>query len=99
MPSISKNTTDYAEIPEIPGYENLTQNNQVKCYENDAENRVHGISYFSLKPEVMETIRDHIQSTVSLTSHITLTTTSLKYYTSASLMPVVREASRGIGKC
>ena len=68
-----QNTTVYDEIPE---YEELKQNKEEKCYEN---NEMVEKIYVTLKPIVMETIRDHIQSTVSLTSHVTLTNLSLQY--------------------
>ena len=68
-----QNTTIYDEIPE---YEELKQNKEEKCYEN---NEMVEKIYVTLKPIVMETIRDHIQSTVSLTSHVTLTNLSLQY--------------------
>ena len=68
-----QNITVYDEIPE---YEELKQSKEAKHYEN---NEVVEKIYVSLKLLVMETIRDHIQSTVSLTSHVTLTTISLQY--------------------
>ena len=59
-PPISESTTVYDEIHE---YEDLEQNGEEKHYEN---NEVVDKIYVSLKPVVMEKIRDHIQSTVSL---------------------------------
>ena len=59
-PPICESTTDYDEIHE---YEDLKQNREETQYENK---EVMDKIYVSLKPVVMETIRDHMQSTVSL---------------------------------
>ena len=55
-----QSTTIYDEIPE---YEELKQNKEEKTYVN---NDVVDKSYVSLKPVVMETVRNHLQSTVSV---------------------------------
>ena len=60
MPPIPESTTDYEDIHE---YEDLKQNKDGKRYEN---NEVVDKIYVSLKPKVMETIRDHITSNVSV---------------------------------
>ena len=66
-----QNTNVYEEIRE---YEELKQDEGQKCYQNkEVVNKI----YVSLKPMVMERIRDHIRSSVSLTNNITLTTISL----------------------
>ena len=70
-----QNITVYDEISE---YEELKQNKQEKHYEN---NEVVEKIYVSLKPVVMETIRDHIQSTVSVLCQPSVLTNSLLTYT------------------
>ena len=57
---ISESTIVYDKIHK---YEDLEQNKDEKRYVN---NEVVDKIYVSLKPMVMEKIRDHIQSTVSL---------------------------------
>ena len=59
-----QNTNIYDEIPE---YEELKENKVEKRYEN---NDVVDKMYVSLKPLVMETIRDHMQNAVSLLCQI-----------------------------
>ena len=56
---ISDSTTDYEEIHE---YEGLKENKKDKRYQN--HEHIDKI-YVSLKPIVMEKIRDHMQSNVS----------------------------------
>ena len=60
VPSIRESTTDYDEIQE---YEDLKQTKEEKSYEN---NEVVEKVCVSLKPMVMETIRDHMRSIVSV---------------------------------
>ena len=69
VPPIPESTTDYEEIHE---YEVLKQNKDSKLYQN---NEVVDKICISLKPEVMETIRDHMRSNVSVlfTGHAPLT--------------------------
>ena len=71
-----QNTAVYDEIPE---YEQLKQNKQEKHYEN---NEVVEKIYVSLKLLVMETIRDHIQSTVSVLLQPNILIKSLLIYAS-----------------
>ena len=59
-PIIPESTIVYDEIHD---YEELKQEKEEKRYENK---EVVDKIYVSLKPVVMETIRDHIQSTVSV---------------------------------
>ena len=63
-PTTHENTAVYDEISE---YEELKQDKQEKQYENS---EVVGKDYVSLKPRVMETMRDHMQSAVSMSSHV-----------------------------
>ena len=69
-----QNTTVYDEIPE---YEELKQNKEDKHYEN---NEVVEKIYVSLKPVVMETIRNHMQTTVSVPCQPNILTNSLLTY-------------------
>ena len=59
-PSIPENTSIYQEIHE---YEDLNQDKLEKPYENS---KVVDKIYVSLKPTVMEKIRNHMQSAVSM---------------------------------
>ena len=56
---------------EIHEYEDLKQDKEEKPYEN---NEVVDKIYVSLKPAVMETIRNHIQSNVSVFNVLIFTT-------------------------
>ena len=70
-----QNITVYDEIPEYEELkEDKTENKEENCCEN---NEAAGKIYVSLKPVVMEKIRDHIQSTVSVRRQRNILTSSL----------------------